>query len=400
MEKSFIYSDIADKNKGCCDLASLGWFQPKVPVFKSLGDVNYLKKFTNNDDQISITKNTLIAYFPGCFAEFHIGHLDVVKQAIEHCRAIVGDKDYLVVIAPANSDYTTEKYGKDSLFATNKYRYDRICSMLSEVEGNVAIDLNPMLNFSVDYNFTDLLLDFVTRQGVVYEDLIHVPRIICGKDRNYFTNLVQASDKIDVFYVNDTTGASSSSHIKNIGLEEGKIKKKKLLLRCDNTEQFDLFVKYFADQYESIELQLLSDELNKAKDLHGVEEFDVTICKDYAGFLPYVKVHRKFQNPLSSGDGHITKEESIFLGLKVLDSDVFSGGTKIFIENQGGILHAVHDFSGQENKELLDIADFYNDNYGYPYVDISSRCSMMPFDLTDHNKFAMFKAELKNNIRG
>jgi glycerol-3-phosphate cytidylyltransferase-like family protein len=384
MDKSFVYSNIPANN----DLASLGWFQPKIP-FGVIGNANYVKFI--NEQNTNISKNTLVAYFPGCFAEFHIGHLDVVKQAIEHCRAITND--YLVVIAPANSDYTTEKYGKNSLFATNKYRYNRICSMLSGIEGNVVVDLNPMLNYEADFNFTDLIFDFIARQGVEYNDLVHVPRIICGKDRDYFSNLVKLTDKLDVFYVNDTTGASSSSHIKAVN--NTSVKKKKLLLRCDNHEQYDLFVKYFADQYEEIELQLLSDEIIKAKQLNDIHNFDVTICKDYSDFLPYVKVHRSFENPLDSGNGHIT--QGTFENLKVLDSDVFSGGTKNFIVNQGGFLYAVHDFSEQLNdRELLDITDFYDEKFCYPYVDISSRCSMSAFNLDSHKNFLAFKTELKN----
>jgi len=388
MDKTFIYSDILANHKEYSDqMGNLGWFQPKAPL-ETLSDVNYVK-YINEPNAISC--KTLVAYFPGCFAEFHVGHLDVVKQAVEHCKAITDD--YLVVIAPANSDYTTEKYGKDSLFATNKYRYDRICSMLAGIEGNVAIDLNTMLNYKVDYNFTDLILDFITRQNVKYDDLVHVPRIVCGKDRDYFANLVTMSDKIDVFYMEDTTGASSSGHIRSVG--NSKVAKKKLLLRCNNVNEYRLFRDYFQDEYQGIYLEFIEREVKDAKELHALINFDVTICKDYACFLPYVKVHRKFNNPLSSGDGHIT--EGNFEGLVVLDSDVFSGGTKNFIANLGGELYAIHDFSNNlDSFELLDFPDFYKDDFCYPFVDISSRCSMRAFDLAAHNNFAAFKAALKN----
>lgn len=381
MNKSFIYSDF---------LASIGWFETKLP-FESLSNVNYLK-FINEPNKI--TSNTLIAYFPGCFAEFHIGHLDVVKQAVDRCKEITDD--YLVVIAPANADYTTEKYGKDSLFATNKYRYDRICERLQGIEGNVAIDLNTMLNFKIDYNFTDLLFDFVSRQNVNYNDLVHTPRIVCGKDRDYFSNLVKVTDKIDVFYVEDTTGASSSGHIKTVG--NTKVTKKTLLLRCNNKKQFKLFVKWFGKDYNKVIPHLISYEKMFAKQLHKAHKFDVTICKDYADFLPYVKTHRTFENPLADAKGNVS--DGTFQGLKVLDSDIFSGTTKNYIANQGGTLYAVHDFSDKLDEwELLDIDDFYKDDFCYPYVDISSRCSLPAFDLDFHNKFQEFKLELKN-IKG
>lgn len=377
--KSFIYSDL---------MASLGYFEPKIP-FESLDkEVNYLK-FIN--EVKGITSNTLIAYFPGCFAHFHEGHVDVVKQAIKACREIT--EDYVVVISPANSDYTTEKYGKDSLFATNKYRYDRICEALSGIEGNVVIDLNPMLNFKVDYNFTDLLYDFVCRQKIVFDNLLHQPRIVCGKDRNYFANLAKVTNKINVFYVDDTTGASSSGHIKNVG--NTKLIKKNLLLRCKTRKQFDCFRHYFGDQYKNIQLQIIDDEIIKAKRLHEKYEFDVTVCKDYAQFLPYVKTQRIFENPLANSSGNTTKGN--FKGLKVLDSDIFSGGTKNFIENQGGTLYAVYNFSTSlDSWELLDVEDFLDDRFCYPYVDISNRCSMQPFDLAFHKKFNLFKLSLKD----
>lgn len=381
MDKTFIYSDICSD-----DMSKLGWFQPKAS-YETLGNVNYVK-YINEPNVIS--NQTLVAYFPGCFAEFHIGHLDVVKQAVEHCKTITND--YLVVIAPANSDYTTEKYGKDSLFATNKYRYDRICLMLTGIEGNVAIDLNTMLNYKVDFNFTDLILDFITRQNVKFDELVHVPRIVCGKDRDYFANLVKLTDKIDVFYVEDTTGASSSGHIRSVG--NSKVAKKKLLLRCNNVSEHDLFCKFFRDEYAGVYLDFISREVEDAKKVHSYFPFDVTICKDYAGFLPYVKVHRRFDNPLSS-DGHITEGIS-FEGLRVLDSDIFSGGTKNFIASKGGKLYAMHDFSERlDEYELLDFPDFYKPDFCYPFVDISSRCSMQAFDLDAHNNFAAFKDALK-----
>ncbi len=380
MDPSFIYSDLTVP-----DLGSLGWFQPKVP-FSTLGCVNYVK-FIN--DPVIVSRTTLVSYFPGCFAEFHAGHLDVVKQAVACCQSITDD--YLVVIAPANSDYTTEKYGKDSLFATNKYRYDRICSVLQGIEGNVAIDLNTMLNYRVDYNFTDLLYDFITRDGLSYHGLFYTPHIVCGKDRDYFQKLEYVTDKLSVLYVDDTTGASSSAHIRSVG--NTKVVKKNLLLRCNTEAEYELFVKYFHDQYNEIVLALLEDEIQDASRWNDKEKFDITICKDYT-FLPYVKVHRRFDDPLSSVDGHIT--DGNFKGLKVLDSDVFSGGTRKFIEQSGGSLYAVYDFSNKlDEYELLDISDFYKPEFAYPYVDISSRCSMQAFDLAAHINYNEFQKELR-----
>lgn len=389
MNKSFIYSDLST-SLSKDELGAVGWFETPE-TFKPLdSEVSYMAR-CGIPERFSIDNETLIAYFPGCFAEFHIGHLDVVNQTIEACKAIADD-NYLVVVSPANTDYTTGKYGVDSLFATNKYRYDRITSMLANVKGNVVIDLNPMLNFELDYNFTDLIHDFVIRQGFNWNDLVHVPRIVCGKDRKYFADLVAKTNQIDVIYVDDTTGASSSALIRKA--EVTKVAKKDLLLRCDNLEQYELFKKFFEDQYNLIACQLISEEIEVAKSLHKDYKFDVTICKDYTDFLPYISTHRSFQNPLSSGDGHLTRGN--FKDLKVLDSDVFSGGTRDFIESQGGHLFAVFDFSNDLDKcELLDIAGFYTAKWQYPYVDISSRCSMRAFTYEDHKNFQNFRTELQ-----
>jgi hypothetical protein len=54
MDKSFVYSNIPANN----DLASLGWFQPKIP-FGVIGNANYVKFI--NEQNTNISKNTLVA---------------------------------------------------------------------------------------------------------------------------------------------------------------------------------------------------------------------------------------------------------------------------------------------------------------------------------------------------
>lgn len=72
MTESFIYSDI---------LQNIGWFNAGNP-YKKLGDVNYVHYING---KVSIDKDTIIAYFPGCFAQFHleICHLVSPNEHIE-----------------------------------------------------------------------------------------------------------------------------------------------------------------------------------------------------------------------------------------------------------------------------------------------------------------------------
>lgn len=378
MITSFIYGEILDQ---------LGWFDCGKPYSRLDEEANYVH-FINQP--ITINEDTTIAYFPGCFAHFHDGHLSVVddiKQSLEKIN-----DNYLIVIAPANTDYTVSKYGADSVYATNKYRYDRICEVLKDYKGNVAVDLNPMLNNDRDYNFTDLLKDFVDRH-IAFEQLTHAPYIVCGKDRDYFTNLTKLTSKIRVWYGQDNTGLSSSDYIKN---NPKPLPKKVCYLRCQNEHQYISFREFWSDQYVDIRPIYLSKELLRAEKM--VPQADVTICKDYAHLLPYVPFHRKFINPLDSNNGHEGDVEKL-RGKQVLDSDIYTGSTARAIEQLQGTLLAVIDLSNDNDiVECVDFADFLEDNYCYPHYDISLRCSMKPFTKAYHDRLEMFKIYIKYNL--
>lgn len=372
MTQSFIYSDV---------LADLGWFNPQQE-FKKLADVNYVH-YINQPWEINA--HTVIGYFPGCFAEFHDGHKSVIDEFKKYVHQFT--RNYLIVIAPANTDYTVSKYGTDSLHATNKYRFDKIVEVLKDYDGNVAIDLNPMLNNDRDYNFTDLLKDFVERHIGNFKDMQQVPRIICGKDRAYFKNLEKITDKIKIFYASDTTQLSSSGFITK---EPKLIKKKDVYLRCNSMDEYDAFRRFFSKHYNSITPVLLQDELCQAENISNHINADVTICKEYASFLPYIPFHRTFIHPLISNNNHTGFDGSL-AGKIVLDSDIFTGSTRLAINKLGGTLVAVMDFCNmQDTHEIVDFSDFYNDNYRYPYYDISTRCSMLPFTMNDHKVYNEF----------
>ena len=371
MTESFIYSDI---------LQNIGWFNAGNP-YKKLGDVNYVHYING---KVNIDKDTIIAYFPGCFAQFHDGHITVIDE-MKHILSSVSD-NYVIVLAPANTDYTVSKYGADNVYASNKYRYDRITSKLEGVTGNIAIDLNPMLNNDQDYNFTDLLKDFVERHVEKFDDLVNAPFIMCGKDRDYFKNIELLTNKIKIYYSHDITQLSSSQLIK----ESPKTFVKKIChLRCNNVEQLGVFHKYFKHHYKEIVPVYLKHELEQAK--KKSEFADITICKEYADILPYVPFHRNFIHPLTS-DNTYTGDASLIDNNKVLDSDIFTGGTAREIVRLGGCLTSVMNFYHKtDTDELVDFNDFYDEKYCYPYYDISERCSMMPFTKKDHENLAEFK---------
>ena len=72
---------------------------------------------------------------------------------------------------------------------------------------NIIVDLNPMLNYTVDHNFTDLLKWFIDYEvGVSIDELKYAPVIVGGKDRDFsiindLTNLIQFwyYDQVDFF---------------------------------------------------------------------------------------------------------------------------------------------------------------------------------------------------------
>lgn len=352
-----------------------GYFEPKNDYHR-LAPGFWARHLYDADDQI--------IYFPGSFGQFHAGHLDVCKRAKEkHPGAIL-------VIAPSNSDYLSQKYGKWSVNASNLHRYNNIQRALLESNLCAYIDMDPMLNMTCDQNFTDLLQGWLNEGAgdCRLSNMSHKPIILAGKDRPEFLKLNDLQDLVTVEYYEDRTGASTSS------LENKMRQKKKLILRCMTKEEYQLFVEYFHDQYLDIAPLYLDIELGWAEKMAKEVKATHTICKEYAGFLPYIKVSRQFKHPLS---------DSFFIpvtipeGAIILDSDVYSGGTRNFMEFNGAKFHALLNAEEfQDELEILDISDFRDPTYAYPFVDISSRCSMQAFDHEFHSHFNQFKSALEN----
>lgn len=377
MDNCFLYSEILEK---------IGWFDCQQSFKRLDKNVNFVH-FINQP--ITIDCNTLIAYFPGCFAHFHDGHITVIEQMKKLLQSITDN--YVIVIAPANSDYTVNKYGQDNVYASNKYRYDRIVEVLDGYEGNIAIDLNCMLNNDRDYNFPDLLKDFVERHISSFDDLTHIPYVMCGKDRQYFKTLELLTNKIRIFYGDDTTQLSSSQFIKQ---NPKTFNLKTCYLRCNNPRQYYAFIDFFGHNYKSVIPIFLREELRVAE--MSAKFADVTICKEYAHLLPYIPFHRQFSHPLITKNGFVGDIGQL-AGKLVLDSDSFTGGTARAISNMGGTLKPIFRFNDRTAScELVDFNDFYDDNYCYPHYDIAERCSMLPFTKYDHENLRQFKLFIKS----
>ena len=375
----FVYSDILDK---------LGWFEPKAADYRI--DKNYKEIHIVSGCSNPIDKNTLIAYYPGSFGTFHEGHISAVKQTISHLKKF--SENYIVVISPANSDYAIDKYGKNSVHSRNDYRFNKICQSLSGIEGNVAIDLSPMLNSVCDTNFPLLVKDFVESQiSAPITELKNKPIVVLGKDRKDFQLIKLIVDDLDFFYVEDSTGQSTSKIIREEG--NAQYNKKKVILRYNKIQELDLFERFYGDLYEEIIPSPIEEELKIVSFQLKFNCIDFTICKDYAGFngVQYHRLSRDFAHALDTPKKFIHDKNLDFKGKRILDSDVYSGETKRYIENLGGQLFALYNFEGQENEwEIVDFDDFKNPKFCYPYKDIATRCSMPAFSFEDHVKYQEF----------
>lgn len=361
--KSKIYDEV---------LTTLGWFEPKVE-WKPLHFVNY----TYSLNKIDLTDKSNVFYYPGCFTHLHDGHKALIKSVFNN------NKEAIVVISPANSDYTVSKYGK-SEYATNLHRYKRIKEYIHEnPDLKIVLDINPMVNFTCDHNFTDLLEHFLNRHNLSLDTMKVQPHIVCGKDRSYFKTLEKVTNKLKVYY-NEGSDESSSDYIKK---NPKPFEPKNLILRCQTLKEKNLFSDFFGEHYKKITPSLISEEKERVKRLDNLHKFDATCCKDYADILPYIPISRNWINPFEY-DGYVTS--GCLAGLKIIDSDIFSGGTKKFVESQGGSLTAVH-YHIDETTELLDIDVFLDPKFNYPFTDLSYRCSLPPFSTLDHISMSHFK---------
>lgn len=369
-------------------LESIGWFYTGSP------DAKPFDEFFNSvyPPLSNIDKNTVVAYYTGCFAEFHSGHMNVVTDSLKRLKVIFPSNKIVFVIAPSNADYTLSKYG-DVEQASNKYRYDKIVEAIKGMD-NVYIDLNPMLNFDRDHNFPDLIEHFLNRFDLSLDTMNEAPFIVSGKDRGNLGAISQFTEKLRaVYYQGDET--SSSDIIKGNPLSR---KKKNLILRCKKGSEFDIFCRYFKDQYASIEALYQDYEIRLAERLLNSSDYDgiskITICKDYKGMVPFVRVSRGWTNPLQQSKYFLCSDVGKLNNALVLDSDIFSGSTERFVAEHGGKLIALVEC--REDEEIIDYDDLVNGNWKYPQVDISYRCSMQPFDKDMHVRFENFLKEAKN----
>ena len=357
-------------------LTSAGWFDNGTDGCYPL---NYDADYTY-PKRPEIDSETVVAYYPGCFAEFHEGHMEVVNQAVSRLSFLTDN--FVVIIAPANSDYTIQKYG-DVEQASNKYRFDKIAKAI-QCRSKIFIDLNPMLNFDRDQNFPDLIEHFLNRHGLTINAMKNAPHIVTGKDREYMGNIAKHTNRIAALHV--VGCEASSTAIMN--LNPLPRKKKNLILRVQSMYQHELFECYFADQYKTIAPILKSEEIEQALELAMQHQSKLTICKQYAGIVGgYIPLHRTFENPLLQGSFKPVRNPGLFAGETIIDSDVFTGSTRNFVESMGGKLVCTMKVNPDET-EIIDFEDVAT--WSYPDVDIAWRCSMTPFTKESHELFEKF----------
>lgn len=384
MTVSFLYDSIPENA-----LYECGYFEPKKP-FRALSCHNFIQFLSQKE----INQETLIVYFPGSFGYFHKGHLSVVRRACENARSKTDN--FVVVISPAHSDYSVEKYG-DTNFASNKDRYDQIMRYEDQLRDmNVIIDLNPMLNFECDHNFTDFLKFFVDRTLGGFQHLRTKPILIGGKDRD-FSALASHTDKVDFWYFDAEQDIGTSTSFR-----PEPTKRPKLYLRAHNQGEVDTFTCHLGLFYKDIEPIFIPEERKIVTQIAKTQPC-MTICKDYADLVPYMKLSRHYEHPLAdpyhqkmdTEGNSLEAQLAVYRGFTVIDSDVFSGGTRFFIEGLGLDFVSLTDLSGEENVELLDIDDFKKENFCYPFVDLSSRCSLPAFSSEKYDIIRNLKNDLK-----
>jgi hypothetical protein len=264
------------------------------------------------------------------------------------------------------------KYGYTEQ-ATNGYRIRNILVAASRLDFPVYINVDPILNATEDYNFTDQIEPFVN-EGT------HIT-VICGKDRNWEL-LNGLSPYVRVAHYEDRTGVSTSTHHTLKPLV-----KKHCIIRTDSFWKSYLFQIHFADHYSGFTTVLLEEELRWVEQFRGKA---YTNCKDYAHILPYFKVSRKFAHPWDLSPTF--ENPPTFAGLWV-DSDTYSGATRNLLTANGAEFTAYTVCDSQS--DVVDISDFESGAYTYPHVDVAERCSMMPWVSNDYSQMAQFLTSLR-----
>lgn len=396
--KSYIYDEISVKH-GVDVVEECGYFYSGY--FNPL-DINSHNVFSFFEQEKQITKDTQVFYYSGAFSFFHEGHISVIKKAFEMAK-----DDFVFVISPANSDYIYQKYDY-KYNVGNKARYERIVKMLKqsftiEQLQNITIDLNPMLNFTKDYNFTDLMRYYIEKY-IPIDELVHKPVICCGKDKD-FQKLVDYTDKVDVLFVGRENDDYLDYHSKEfLKKSDYQLDKKRCYFRCNNEKEYNVFKDKFKYYYTRIEPFYIEQERNEVRRI--IEENEksnspkriATICKEYADLLPYIPFSRQFENPLENPtfvDNPLFDEYDL-----IIDSDSFTGKTKEFITDKHDVeffaLYDIQSYGFDVNKlDIVDISDLVRDDFCYPYVDVMERMGLCCFTSETHDLLDKTRWKLK-----
>ena len=375
---AFIYDELPKD----IDASKVGYFETLLKDFQEIEpNLNFVYNLSGTK---SISKDTVVIYYTGAFTYFHKGHYNLIEKSYNDLKN--NHEDVRVIIAPANSSYIHEKYGPEYNVG-NKIRFKRIISFIKEsncsFEEDIIIDMNPMLNTICDFNFTDLVKNYIEKY-IPYETLINVPYILCGKDKDYFKNLESHTNKLKIYY-DKGCDTSSSANLSAIGSFE----KKHIILRVHTKKEAEVFRKYLGSYYASIHPFLISDEVIYVTDLinnnidSGKYNNIYTNCKNYRGLIDYVRITRIFAHPLD--DNPTIESPKIVEGDLYIDSDSFTGTTKNHIESFGSTLTCLYDFRlKQDTHDIVDIDDLYKSNFSYPHYDLSERMGLPLFDTNMH----------------
>lgn len=358
---------------------------------------SYSCLYNLNDDPV--TEDTLVFYYPGCFTAVHKGHVDIIRRIYEYAESLTND--FVIILSPSNYSYVKEKYPEHTSFDVNTNRIQQLKYIVTDINEDYLeyripiVDFNCMLNSTKELNFLNSLDYCLQQLGISH--LKNPPYIVCGKDTD-FSLLSKYTDAVKVLHFDASYNVSTKDFLK-----QKSFVKKHCIFRCRTEEQYEIFCKHLGKYYESIQPSYLEDEKKAVQDIIDTLPRDrkiITICKEYQDILPYHKVSRGIHSISSSydylipiGNYTITRED-----LYIIDSDIYTGVTKRFLERSREAkqtVYAVMDFSDKHNDyEIVDYLDIIDEKFDYPYQNISYRMSLPEMTEEVYQDFKQLKKEL------
>ena len=129
-------------------------------------------------------KKYYIGYTAGVFDMFHIGHLNLLKQAKEHCE---------ILVVGVNSDALVQEYKKKSTIIKENERRDIVASVRC-VDKAVVVPTLDKMDALKKYKF----------------DVLFIGDDWKGNERWVQTEIEMNAEGVDVVYLSRTKGISST----------------------------------------------------------------------------------------------------------------------------------------------------------------------------------------------